>query len=980
MEKMNDKLHILLMIEDNPQYAGAMREMLAAVWSDEVELEWADQLSTGLEKLVTEDVDVILLDLVLPDSQGFETFAAVHARAPDVPIIVMSGLGDEALAVRTVRAGAQDYLVKEKMDGNLLVRAIRYAIERKRAEKALLEQTQALSERVKELNCLYGISGLVEKPGISLKEILQGTVDLIPAAWQYPEITAARIVLEDREFRTENFGATLVVQHHPSWKQTSDIVVLGERAGAVEVCYLEARPANGGPFLKEERNLINAIAERLGKITERKRAEEALRQRNRALALLNRAGQALNATLDLDQVLTTMLEEVCHLLDVVASSVWLIEPPPLGKAEGGLICQRATGPQSEIVRGWRLAPGEGIAGWVARTGESLIVPDAQADERHFRDVDQQTGLPLRSILSVPLQVREKTIAVLQVVDTESNRFNATDLELLELLAASAATATENAQLHEQAQQEIIEREQAQDALRALSLRYKAILAAVPDIIVEVDSAKVYTWANQAGFEFFGDDLLGQEAAFYFEGEQDTYDVVQPLFAGSENIVYVESWQRRQDGEKRLLAWWWRVLKDADGHVTGALSTARDITEQKQVQDEIREVYEGLEQRVADRTRELAALYDVTAVASESLDLNTTLERSLERVLAAMRSKAGDIYLLDEADETLYLATHQGVPPEIVAQVNILPLSENMNLESLVIERGEPLIVPDLTADPQALYAIRALYSYSYVGVPLRAGGRVLGVLNVAGDLGRLFSQEEVALLASIADHVGVAVEGARLRHHVRQTAVLEERERLARELHDSVTQLLYSLTLLAEGGRRLVMSGEMDDVGDYLADLGEISRQALMEMRLLVYQLRPLALERDGIVGALQQRLDAIERRSGVQVHLFAERSMQLPTLVEQELYYISQEALNNALKHADARSITVRLDTRDGQVTLQVEDDGVGFDPDVASGAGGLGLSNMRERARRLGGTLTLVSSPGEGTMVEIVIMIPDSPPRTKT
>lgn len=135
--------------------------------------------------------------------------------------------------------------------------------------------------------------------------------------------------------------------------------------------------------------------------------------------------------------------------------------------------------------------------------------------------------------------------------------------------------------------DITKRVRTEEALHALSTRQDAILAAVPDIITEVDKDKVYTWANPAGLEFFGEDAIGKEAAFYFEGEQDTYGVVQHLFNGSENVIYLESWQRRKDGEKRLLAWWCRVLKDSEGNVTGALSTARDITERKRAEEELR---------------------------------------------------------------------------------------------------------------------------------------------------------------------------------------------------------------------------------------------------------------------------------------------------------------------------------------------------------------------------------------------------------
>ena len=149
---------------------------------------------------------------------------------------------------------------------------LRDITKQKQAEKALREKTHDLEERVKELNCLYTISHLVEKPDISLEEILQETVDLIPLSWQYPEITCARLTFQDQTFTTNNLNET-------AWKQASDIMVHGERIGALEVIYLEERPGiDEGPFQKEERSLINAIVERLGKIIERKQVEEALKQ------------------------------------------------------------------------------------------------------------------------------------------------------------------------------------------------------------------------------------------------------------------------------------------------------------------------------------------------------------------------------------------------------------------------------------------------------------------------------------------------------------------------------------------------------------------------------------------------------------------------------------------------------------------------------------------------------------------------------
>jgi signal transduction histidine kinase len=376
-------------------------------------------------------------------------------------------------------------------------------------------------------------------------------------------------------------------------------------------------------------------------------------------------------------------------------------------------------------------------------------------------------------------------------------------------------------------------------------------------------------------------------------------------------------------------------------------------------------HQMLEQRVADRTRELSALYDVMAVASASLDLETVLESSLDRVLAVMGSEVGAVHLLDETKGLLYLAVWQGVPPDLMAKIDSVPVENG--LAGWVIEHSEPLVVPNLATGLRPLLALPARGSQAYVGAPIRAKGRVLGVLSVVGEAGRQFKTEEVALLASIADGVGVAVENARLYRQAEQLAVMKERERLARELHDSVTQSLYSLTLLAEAGQRSGRAGDLKRTEGYLARLGEIGQQALKEMRLLVYDLRPLALQREGLVGALQQRLDAVERRAGVEARLLVEGEIELPASIEEGLYRIAQEALNNALKHAGPTSVTVHIRADGRFVGLEVADNGRGFDPDAVSDKGGMGLVSMRERAEKLGGLLTVLSAPGEGTSVKV-------------
>ncbi|MFC1974955.1 PAS domain S-box protein [Chloroflexota bacterium] len=397
-------------------------------------------------------------------------------------------------------------------------------------------------------------------------------------------------------------------------------------------------------------------------------------------------------------------------------------------------------------------------------------------------------------------------------------------------------------------------------------------------------------------------------------------------------------------------------------------------QQARLHEQVQHYAEELGQRVADRTRELATLYEVTAVASRPLDLQTTLAQSLEQVLGAMKSEMGTIHLLDEAGgemaegERLTLAAQQGFPPDLAAQIESVLVGDG--LVGWVIEHDKPLFVPDITTDPRVIIQTSRLGAKVYVGVPMRTGGHMMGVLSVLRETTQPpFSKDEIALLTAIADHVGVVAESARLRQQVEQAAVLVERQRLARELHDSVTQSLYSLTLLASGWQKLVRVGKMKNLEEPLTEVGEVAQQALKEMRLLVYELRPPVLEKEGLLGALHQRLGAVEKRAGIEARLIAGEVIELPILVEEGLYRITQEALNNALKHAAATSIIIRIGVVDEQVELEVTDNGQGFDLDTIAEGGGMGLTSIQERAAQLGGEWQVISAPGEGTTVRVVV-----------
>ncbi len=200
-------------------------------------------------------------------------------------------------------------------------------------------------------------------------------------------------------------------------------------------------------------------------------------------------------------------------------------------------------------------------------------------------------------------------------------------------------------------------------------------------------------------------------------------------------------------------------------------------------------------------------------------------------------------------------------------------------------------------------------------------------------------------------------------------AALEERRRLARDLHDAVTQSLYSLSLMAEAARRHARGGDWNMTGDYIRRLGELAQQSLKEMRLLVYEMRPSVLEKEGLAGALQARLDAVERHSGIRARLMVELDEELTPATQLQYYRVAVEALNNALKHSGATAVRVLIRSTGDAVLLEVSDNGRGFEPGRAAASGGLGLVSMRERLEKLGGEFELETAPGKGTTVRVTL-----------
>jgi PAS domain S-box-containing protein len=376
-------------------------------------------------------------------------------------------------------------------------------------------------------------------------------------------------------------------------------------------------------------------------------------------------------------------------------------------------------------------------------------------------------------------------------------------------------------------------------------------------------------------------------------------------------------------------------------------------------------------RVAEGMREILAVLNSRQSLPEILDFIAT------QTCRLLGSQAAAILRLEDGHLRIQAAC--GLEADYVAGMS-LQVGEGGAGRALADH--QPVIVSDLAEaaflipeqemppEPQKSPYERLLREYrSILSVPLIVQGRDYGAITVYYSAPREFSEEDLGLATSVADQAALAIENARLREQAGQAAAIEERGRLARELHDSVTQSLYSVTMYTEAAARLMAAGQETSAAEYLRDAGDTAQEALREMRLMIYQLRPPVLEKGGLAVALQVRLDAVERRGGIRADLSVEGEDRLSPGIQAELHQIAQEALNNALKHAHATEVRVRLRFGEEATLLEVQDDGAGFDPTAVQDAGGLGLPGMKERALKIGGRLEIESAPGQGTKVVIQV-----------
>ena len=481
--------------------------------------------------------------------------------------------------------------------------------------------------------------------------------------------------------------------------------------------------------------------------------------------------------------------------------------------------------------------------------------------------------------------------------------------------------------------------------------------------------------NEAAIQQYGysrDEFLRMRITEIRPGE-DTDRLLQTVHQEGGGKHRQAQWRHRTKDGRLIDVQITSHLLDFRGH-RAALVLAQDITERVRS-------YELLEQRVAERTRELTTLLDIACNLTSTLELEPLLTLILDGLGSVVEYDGASLLAL-EGDDLVVLVRRAPGMGEREFPTSYTVASHGAIWDRL--RRGEPVLIGDVYAEDPLAQTYRALvgdylnaalsYEGSFLAVPLMLKDGIMGILSLSSGEKERYTNHHVRLTQAVAQQAAVAIENARLYARAQEIGVLEERQRLARELHDSVTQALFSMTLhsaalqMGLGRAGVSLSGQS---AHSMEQLTRLSQAAVAEMRALIFELRPGALREEGLVAALRKHAAALSARQEriVSIEAPADR-VALSEEVEEQLFRVAQEALHNVVKHAHAGRVTVRIEeASNGEaVGLEVIDDGRGFDTTLPY-PGHMGLRTMLDRVQRVGGTLDVASVPGEGTTVRVTV-----------
>ncbi len=487
----------------------------------------------------------------------------------------------------------------------------------------------------------------------------------------------------------------------------------------------------------------------------------------------------------------------------------------------------------------------------------------------------------------------------------------------------------------------------------------ALVNASPDGVIVINSDHRIVYANPAFSELFGygpDRLLGED--------------LLTLIPERERQTVQTHWTDVRAGRSEPLL---GVVYRADGSEVEAevSGTVLDLQGRQFFVYAVRDATE--QQRPA---RQAAALAQAAASVAASDSIDAVLEAISECALAGTRALAAWVKLDDEDHGTPWIGA-AGVPDAFREHLrSATAAASSACLQALPARRV--VVYADWRQQMERALGAACPLNLSWQPAAIARlvhRGAPVGLLTAIYREGEMPYAAETSFLAALADQAAMVAANARLLAAAREKVTQAERHRLARELHDSISQSLYAIQLGARMARDRL---DQDPAAagqpmDYVMRLAEASQA---EMRALIFELRPESLETEGLVAALNRRIEAVRARHGIAAQLTATAEPELPIEVKQALHGIAREALWNTVKHARARRLEVRLEAHEDSVVLEIADDGVGFDAG-GSFPGHLGLRSMHERATGVGGSLELVSVRGSGTRVVVRVPAPHSPPR---
>lgn len=590
-------------------------------------------------------------------------------------------------------------------------------------------------------------------------------------------------------------------------------------------------------------------------------------------------------------------------------------------------------------------------------------PDENAVRQMAQLFDSDETTFLEEVKTVPILTQEQAQGYVEflvelIEHMAEKRWG--EMLLMDTLAAAREREAELQHAYSDLKARVLERteesQRANESLQESEQRFRVALIGTPIVVFNQDLDLRYTWIYNAE-NYANQSVVGKTDAELFSAEDAMRLTALKRRVMAAGLLTREEVSVTVDDRTSFYDMTLDPLFDTEGAVVGLTCAATDITERKQLYEQMRR-----------RLSESESIQRIAKGLLQRIGLDEVLQIICVEAMQ-LTGATGSAVLLLEKDGWLSVTKSAGSPSY---SQNRLPVSGSF--AGRAFQTGEHVWI-DLQNN-NADEDVHQLQGYQWIKglvsllvVPLKVDTKVIGILNILNKPGEL-TQEDLRIIDLFADQAAIIIEHVRLQHQAEQLAVIEERQRLARELHDSVTQALYSVTLYADAARMAFSAEKWDALERNLQEVRNMSREAMYDMRLLVFELRPFMLETEGLVSALRARLAAVEGRSGLQTNVVVENERRLPIVIEEELYRIAQEGLNNVVKHAGATQVQIRLKYEANTVSLDMIDDGKGFEPEAAHRSGGFGLQGILERVQQLQGTLNIESAPSRGT--RLIVRVP--------